>query len=34
MLVNQDTLQLRLQYHMTDSTGTQQLQTDTLELLA
>lgn len=34
MLVNQDTLQLRLQYHMTDSTGTLQLQTDTLELLA
>lgn len=27
MLVNQDTLQLRLQYHMTDSTGTLQLQT-------
>lgn len=34
MLVNQDTLRIKLQYEMTDSNGVLQLQTDTLEMLA
>lgn len=33
-LVNQDTLRLQVQYLQTDTTGTLQLQTDTLELLS
>lgn len=33
-LINQDTLQIQLDYRMTDSTGVLQPQTDTLEILA